>query len=293
MTQPLIVFSHGNSFPACTYRVMLEAVRARGYRVEAALIPEPSGCTLTVAQVDTLTTAQIAALSTAQTAALTTAQIASLPTSQIASLQTADLVNLTTAQIVALTTAQAVALTTAVGALVGGEAIRMGVDMVLAPNVNLARSPLAGRAFEYYSEEPLLAGLLGAAWASGLQSTGTASVAKHLVCNDSETGRDYVNVTVDERTLREVYLLPFELAAESYASELLAILAESGFPPAQLTLEVTEQALVTDIQLAARTLAGRSVKRPPFWMIPRMAVATASSSRCLMALVSRCHFVAV
>jgi len=109
-----------------------------------------------------------------------------------------------------------------VGALVGGEAIRMGVDMVLAPNVNLARSPLAGRAFEYFSEEPVLAGVLGAAWTTGLQSTGTASVVKHLVCNDSETDRDRMNAVVDERTLREVYLLPFELCAQAGAGGMLA-----------------------------------------------------------------------
>ncbi|NWK98692.1 beta-glucosidase [Sphingobium lactosutens] len=108
-----------------------------------------------------------------------------------------------------------------VGALVGGEAIRMGVDMVLAPNVNLARSPLAGRAFEYFSEEPLLAGIIGAAWATGLQSTGTASVAKHLVCNDSETDRDHMNAVVDERTLREIYLLPFELCANAGVGGML------------------------------------------------------------------------
>lgn len=108
-----------------------------------------------------------------------------------------------------------------VGALVGGEAIRTGIDVVLAPNVNLARSPLAGRAFEYYSEEPLLAGVLGSAWATGVQSTGTAAVAKHLVCNDSETARDRMNVRVDERTLREVYLLPFELCAEAGVGGML------------------------------------------------------------------------
>ncbi|SEJ16998.1 beta-glucosidase [Sphingobium sp. AP50] len=108
-----------------------------------------------------------------------------------------------------------------VGALVGGEAIRIGVDMVLAPNVNLARSPLAGRAFEYYSEEPLLAGILGAAWATGLQSTGTASVAKHLVCNDSETDRDRMNAVVDEATLREIYLLPFEHCAQAGVGGML------------------------------------------------------------------------
>ena len=109
-----------------------------------------------------------------------------------------------------------------VGSVVGSDAVARGIDAVLAPNLNLARSPLAGRAFEYFSEDPLLAGVLGAAWIAGLQSTGTGAVPKHLVCNDSETGRDYVNVRVDERTLREVYLLPFELAAEAGCAGMLA-----------------------------------------------------------------------
>lgn len=109
-----------------------------------------------------------------------------------------------------------------IGMLVGQEAVGRGVDAVLAPNVNLARSPLAGRAFEYFSEDPLLAGMLGAAWIEGLQSTGTMSVVKHLVCNDSETDRDTVDVRVDERTLREVYLLPFEFAALAGCGGMLA-----------------------------------------------------------------------
>lgn len=109
-----------------------------------------------------------------------------------------------------------------IGTLVGQEAVGRGVDAVLAPNVNLARSPLAGRAFEYFSEDPLLAGLLGGAWIEGLQSTGTMSVVKHLVCNDSETDRDNVDVRVDERTLREVYLLPFEFAAQAGCGGMLA-----------------------------------------------------------------------
>ncbi|OYU35411.1 glycoside hydrolase family 3 C-terminal domain-containing protein [Novosphingobium sp. PASSN1] len=109
-----------------------------------------------------------------------------------------------------------------IGTLVGQEAAARGIDMVLAPNINLARSPLAGRAFEYFSEDPLLAGLLGAAWIGGLQSTGTGSCAKHLVCNDSETARDSMNVVIDERTLREVYLLPFEFAAQAGCAGMLA-----------------------------------------------------------------------
>ena len=113
------------------------------------------------------------------------------------------------------------ALVARIGALVGGDAVQRGVDLILAPNINLARSPLAGRAFEYFSEDPWLTGLLGAAWIRGLQSTGTGSVAKHLVCNDSETDRDRMNAVVDERTLREVYLLPFELAAQAGCAGLL------------------------------------------------------------------------
>ncbi|MEO5598039.1 MAG: glycoside hydrolase family 3 C-terminal domain-containing protein [Novosphingobium sp.] len=109
-----------------------------------------------------------------------------------------------------------------VGSVVGSDAVARGIDAVLAPNINLARSPLSGRAFEYFSEDPLLAGVMGAGWINGLQSTGTGSVAKHLVCNDSETERDRVNVVIDERTLREVYLLPFEFAAEAGCAGMLA-----------------------------------------------------------------------
>lgn len=114
------------------------------------------------------------------------------------------------------------ALVQCIGALVGQEAVARGVDAVLGPNINLARSPLAGRAFEYFSEDPLLAGVLGAAWIGGLQSTGTGSIAKHLVCNDSETARDTVDIRIDERTLREVYLLPFEFAASVGCAGMLA-----------------------------------------------------------------------
>lgn len=109
-----------------------------------------------------------------------------------------------------------------VGRIVGDDAVRRGVDAVLAPNLNLARSPLAGRAFEYFSEDPFLAGMAGAAWASGVQDSGTGSILKHAVCNDSETERDSMDVRVDERTLREVYLLPFEIAVEAGGSGILA-----------------------------------------------------------------------
>ncbi len=81
---------------------------------------------------------------------------------------------------------------------------------MLGPVLNLVRSPLAGRDFECYSEDPILTARLGAAYVTGMQSQGVAACPKHFVANDSETHRTTVNCIVDERTLREVYLLPFE-----------------------------------------------------------------------------------
>ena len=86
--------------------------------------------------------------------------------------------------------------------------------MVLGPTVNLHRSPLGGRLFEAYSEDPLLTGHLAAAYVSGLQSQGIGACVKHLVANEAETERHGVDSVVDERTLRELYLLPFEIAVE-------------------------------------------------------------------------------
>lgn len=96
------------------------------------------------------------------------------------------------------------------GRLLAHEARRKGVDVVLAPTVNLHRSPYGGRHFECLSEDPLLTGDLGAALVRGLQSQGVAATVKHFVANDSETDRLTVDARVDERTLRELYLAPFE-----------------------------------------------------------------------------------
>lgn len=109
-----------------------------------------------------------------------------------------------------------------VGTIVGTEAKRLGVDLILAPNLNLARTPNAGRAFEMFGEDPLLAGELGAAWIGGVQSCRVGSVAKHLVCNDTETQRDRYDAIVDETTLREIYLMPFEFAVRAGCAGLLA-----------------------------------------------------------------------
>jgi len=96
------------------------------------------------------------------------------------------------------------------GRLLAQEARRKGAHVVLAPTVNLHRSPRGGRHFECYSEDPLLTGEIGAALVSGVQDGGVGTTPKHFVANDSETDRYTVDVRVDERTLRELYLAPFE-----------------------------------------------------------------------------------
>jgi beta-glucosidase len=103
-------------------------------------------------------------------------------------------------------------LVEAIGALLGETARANGVHVLLAPATNMLRSPLGGRNFEYYSEDPLLAGKITCAYVRGVQSAGVAATVKHFVCNDTETHRFDGNVSVDEQTLREIYLLPFELA---------------------------------------------------------------------------------
>lgn len=101
-------------------------------------------------------------------------------------------------------------LVRSVGAAIADEAVDQGVSVVLGPGVNIKRSPLCGRNFEYFSEDPLLSGELGAAMVSGIQSRGVAACLKHFACNNQELARLVSDSVVDERTLREVYLQPFE-----------------------------------------------------------------------------------
>jgi len=102
------------------------------------------------------------------------------------------------------------ALARQAGRLLGQEARRKGVHVLLAPTVNLHRSPLGGRHFECYSEDPLLTGEIGTGYVAGVQDQGVATTVKHFVANDSETERFTVSVQVSERALRELYLAPFE-----------------------------------------------------------------------------------
>ena len=97
-----------------------------------------------------------------------------------------------------------------VGAAIGAEARAQGLAAVLGPGINIKRSPLCGRNFEYFSEDPHLAGLMGAAMVDGLQSQQVGGCVKHFAANNQETDRMRVSADVDERTLREIYLPAFE-----------------------------------------------------------------------------------
>lgn len=98
------------------------------------------------------------------------------------------------------------------GALLGRDAKATGHRILLGPGVNLARTPLNGRNFEYFGEDPLLSGKIAAGYIRGVQSEGVAACIKHLAMNDQETGRVGISSEADERTLREFHLRPFEIA---------------------------------------------------------------------------------
>ncbi|MEQ4303603.1 glycoside hydrolase family 3 C-terminal domain-containing protein [Plantactinospora sp. B6F1] len=96
------------------------------------------------------------------------------------------------------------------GRVLAAECRRRGIHLLLAPTVNLHRSPLGGRHFECYSEDPLLSAEIGVGYVTGVQDLGVGATVKHFVANDSETERMTVDVRVSERALRELYLAPFE-----------------------------------------------------------------------------------
>jgi len=110
------------------------------------------------------------------------------------------------------------ALAFEIGRAFGQEARAHGVDVVLAPQVNIQRTPLGGRHFECYSEDPWLTALIGTSVVSGIQDQGVAACVKHFIANDSETDRTRYVARVGEQALREVYLAPFEHAVKTGAA---------------------------------------------------------------------------
>ena len=100
------------------------------------------------------------------------------------------------------------------GAVVGADAAAQDVQVLLGPGLNTKRSPLCGRSFEYYSEDPYLAGKLAAGFIRGVQGIGVAACAKHFAVNSQELQRMATDSVVDERTLREIYLTNFEIAVK-------------------------------------------------------------------------------
>lgn len=135
------------------------------------------------------------------------------------------------------------AVVDSVGKAIGTEARHYGVDILLAPALNIMRSPLCGRNFEYYSEDPLLAGSMAAAYVRGVQSNGVGATLKHYAVNNQETMRNGVDAVVSDRALRDIYLRGFEIAVrESFPMAVM-----SAYNSINGTVAPENKYLLTDI----------------------------------------------
>jgi len=119
-------------------------------------------------------------------------------------------------------------------AALGAEARGKGIDVVLAPTINLMRTPLGGRGFECFSEDPVLSARIAAGYVAGLQSAGVGAAVKHYVGNDSETERWTYDARIAEAVLRELYLVPFEACVRE-AGALVVMAAYNSVNGALMT----------------------------------------------------------
>ncbi len=135
------------------------------------------------------------------------------------------------------------ALGSRLGKALGEEAAAQGVSIVLGPGLNIKRSPLCGRNFEYFSEDPYLAGKMAAAYIRGIQENGVGACPKHFAANSQELRRQSVDSVVDERTLRELYLTNFEIAVKEGKPKAIM----TSYNPVNGTYANENQHLLTDI----------------------------------------------
>lgn len=130
-----------------------------------------------------------------------------------------------------------------VGSAIGGECLNGATDLLLAPSINIKRTPLCGRNFEYYSEDPFLTGVLATSFVKGLQKTGVGACVKHFCANNQETYRMTVSSEIEEKTLREIYLKAFEMVVKN--AKPIAIMASYNRVNGEYTSE--NKKLLTDI----------------------------------------------